>query len=82
MRSLFAIAPPGLWFFDVSASGVAQLNYLDEANDRVTTFRELPKGTQIANGDTCLSLAPDRRWILYTQVDQLASNLMLVEGFR
>jgi len=79
--SLFAIAPPGLWFFDVPASGVARLKYLDQASGRVTTFRDLPKGSQIDVDSTSLSLSPDGRWILYTQVDQSASNLMLLEGF-
>jgi hypothetical protein len=29
-----------------------------------------------------LAVSPDRRWILYSQVEQAGSDLMLVEHFR
>ena len=29
-----------------------------------------------------LSVSPDERWVLYSQVDQQGSDLMLVENFR
>jgi hypothetical protein len=29
-----------------------------------------------------LTVSPDRRWILYAQLDQAGSDLMLVENFR
>jgi len=29
-----------------------------------------------------LSVSPDRRWVLYTQVSQGGTDLMLVENFR
>jgi Tol biopolymer transport system component len=33
-------------------------------------------------GESALSVSPDGRWILYTQVDQAGSDLILVDNFR
>jgi len=40
-----------------------------------------PQGVGDDVGDQALP-SPDRRWMLYTQVDQEGSDLMLVENFR
>jgi len=80
--SLFAVAEPGLWFFDLGTPGVPTLKVLDKASLRAAQFRDLPKGVEIDRDNTALSISPDRRWIIYTQIDQAGSNLMLVENIR
>jgi hypothetical protein len=34
------------------------------------------------NGGPAISVSHDGRWIIYTQLDQSGSNLVLVENFR
>lgn len=53
------------------------LRFLDFATGRTKTVAEL--GTQPCG---TFSISPDRRWALYSQVNQSGSDLMLVENFR
>ena len=76
----FAVAKPGIWFVDIGSSGSARLSFLEEATLRATPFHEFSKGLEIDTFSTGLSVSPDRRWILYTQLELAGSNLMLVEN--
>jgi hypothetical protein len=49
---------------------------------RTTTLREFPRGTSLDSGSSAITVSPDERWILYTQLDQAGSNLVMVENFR
>ena len=49
---------------------------------RTTTLYEFPRGTNLDTLNSAISVSPDERWILYTQIDQAGSNLLLVENFR
>jgi Tol biopolymer transport system component/predicted Ser/Thr protein kinase len=49
------------------------------ATGRLARVAELAKGKDYSLG---LSVSPDDKWILYTQLDRVDSDLMLVENFR
>ena len=60
-------ARPVVEFFSFAAGDVSQVAIIDRpVHPRVWGF----------------SVSPDRRWILYTQIDQSSSDIMLMEKFR
>jgi Tol biopolymer transport system component len=81
-KSLWALTGKGICFFDLSGSTGISLKFYDFATGNVTLLREFSKDTTVNTADTAITVSPDGRWILYTQVDQSGSNLMLVENFR
>jgi len=81
-RSMWALTGQGICFFDVSSSTGVSLQFHNFATGKETLLRKLPKDARIETGETELTVPSDGRWILYTQVDRLSSNLVLVENFR
>jgi Tol biopolymer transport system component len=81
-QSIWAVARDGICFFDWKDAVHPLIQFYNFRNRRSTTVYEFPRGTNVGTGDTAISVSPDGRWILYTQVDQVGSNLVLVENFR
>src|SRR5205085_11957887 len=68
----FAVTRGGIYF----VTG-RELRYLSLATGKSKSI--LTIGKPMSNG---LSVSPDERWLLYSQLDQTGSDLMLVENFR
>ena len=58
------------------SSAEPSIDFFEFASARVTKRIPLP-----GNRLTGLALAPDETWLAYAQIDQSASDLMLIEGF-
>jgi Tol biopolymer transport system component len=71
----YAVTNDGVYFMKPSG-GTAVLQFLDLTTRRVTSIATTEKP---ASG---LTVSPDRRWALFSQMDQQGSDLMLVENFR
>ncbi|MBK5294053.1 MAG: PD40 domain-containing protein [Acidobacteriia bacterium] len=56
------------------------LHRLDLATLRDTVIKPLPERT--SGGTSNMTVSPDGRWMVFVRVDQVISDLMLVEGFR
>ena len=70
--SQFAVSRGGIYFLLWP-----QLQYFDFSTGETKTILTLQKRPSLG-----LSVSPDNRWLLFTQVDQGGSDLMLVENFR
>jgi Tol biopolymer transport system component len=77
VQRAFSLVSGGIYFIPASgADGKSSLQFLSFATGKVKTIA--PISGSPGEG---LSVSPDGRFILYTQVDE-ASDLMLVENFR
>jgi serine/threonine protein kinase len=78
--SWWRVAPDGIYFVDGSTTP-ATVRFLDFATERVKTVTLMDLGYLVGR-PTTLDLSPDWQWILFTRVDQVESDIMLVENFR
>ena len=81
-QNRWALTGQGVCFIDLSGSAGTALRFYNFATGKVTLLREFPRDTHVDPGSTALTVSPDARWILYTQIDQSSSDLVLVEDFR
>ena len=79
----FAIVPGGIYFMQAPKEGdrdpSASIRFLNLADGRVEIIARLPStDLRMTQG---LGVSPDGQTILYTQADDISSDLMLIEGF-
>jgi Tol biopolymer transport system component len=72
---LWILSPGGIYF--VPAEAPRSLRYYDFASKQIRPFFEVDN-----NFDSGLSVSPDGRWILYSQLGDTSGDIMLVDHFR
>jgi Tol biopolymer transport system component/DNA-binding winged helix-turn-helix (wHTH) protein len=84
----WALTSTGIFFIDRNASrgGIvarnsspAEIDFFEFASAKVT--RRIPIGKVPVRWGG-LAISPDGQWLIYSQIDETGSDLMLVEGFR
>jgi len=73
------VAPGGIYFIDGSTTP-AVVKFFDMATERVKTITTLDLG--YSHPALGFDVSPDGQWILFKRVDQVASDIMVVENFR
>ena len=76
--ALWTVVPQGIYF--VPADAPRSICYFDFDTKHVRRIMDVDGDLNSRNGG--LSVSPDGRWILYSQVDDVSSDVMLVEHFR
>ncbi len=71
------IAKDGIYFYDAKTKAIEFFSFATRELAKVAVPEIKPPRI-----DPGLSVSPDGRWILYAQVDQVDSDIMLVENFR
>ena len=74
----FAVVKEGIYFIPrPDSAGRYSIQFFNFATKRIRSITTIE--SPVAD---YLSVSPDGRWILYSQIDQSGSDLMLVENFR
>jgi Tol biopolymer transport system component len=74
----FVPTSTGVYFFSSESDGqLSNLQFLDFKTGRIKIIAHIPKPVQ-----TGLTISPDGRTLLYSQIDQDGSEIMLAENFR
>jgi Tol biopolymer transport system component len=78
----WALTGDGICLIDKRSPGAA-IKFYDFDTHQLTTLREFGRDVLFdPSTSTAIAVSPDGRWILYTQVDQSGSDLMLVDNYR
>ena len=75
----WTVADQRLYFMDVEAKPQT-INRLDLGTGTTSRIGEIAK--ELSEGACGLSVSPDGEWIIYPQLDEQTSRIMLVENFR
>jgi Tol biopolymer transport system component len=76
----WAVTEQGIYFASAEKPEQPQLEFYSFATGQVTTVAVLEKG--IYRGMSGLAVSPDGRWLTWSQIDQVISDIMLLENFR
>jgi Tol biopolymer transport system component/serine/threonine protein kinase len=80
-QGLWTLTREGIYFLDGSAANPT-LKFYSFGTRQSETFKEFPKNTQFDTVSSEFSISPDGESILYTQLDQASTDLMLMENYR
>jgi len=75
----WAVVEDGLYFINPEPKDGIAMEFFDFATRKV---RQVGKLGKVSINTNCIAVSPDRRQILYVQIDHSGGDIMLVENFR
>jgi Tol biopolymer transport system component/DNA-binding winged helix-turn-helix (wHTH) protein len=76
---LWAVVEKGIYVATANTPSQPVIEFFSLATGKVTHVATLDK--PISRSDPGITVSPDRRWLLFAQMDQSGSDIMLVENF-
>jgi hypothetical protein len=77
----WAVSEDGVYFADEAGpAGTRGLYFCEFATHRIRQVSKIEK--TLAVSDSGLALSPDRQRLLYTQVDQSGSDILMLDHYR
>jgi serine/threonine protein kinase/WD40 repeat protein len=73
----FVVVEGGVYFLSGQEQENVSLKFFDFATGKTKLLVQTARPSNMG-----LAISPDKRWILFTQIDHLGSDLMLVDNFR
>jgi Tol biopolymer transport system component len=73
----WGLTSDGIYFYNARTRAIELFSFATGRMSKVAAPEKDPNP-----GNPGLAVSPDGRWILYTQIDTLSSDIMLVENFR
>jgi Tol biopolymer transport system component len=74
------VVADGIYFATAEVPSRPVIEFFSFATGQVTQIAQLEK--PIFTTDQGLTVSPDQRWLVYVQIDQSGTDIMLVENFR
>jgi Tol biopolymer transport system component len=81
-QSFWALTHDGIYFCVINNALGPVLKFYSFATRQVAIARQFSRDTKFSQGSTAFSVSPDGQWIIYEQLDQASSDLMLMENYR
>jgi Tol biopolymer transport system component/DNA-binding winged helix-turn-helix (wHTH) protein len=76
---LWTVTEKGIYFATANMPAQPVIEFFNFATRKITPVATLDK--PISRSDPGIAISPDRRWLLFAQMDQSGSDVMLVENF-
>jgi hypothetical protein len=77
---LWTVVENGIYFATANAPFQPLIEFFRFADGKVTPVAVL--GKPLTRSDPGLAVSPDRKWLLFTEMDQSGSDIMLAQNFR
>ena len=75
-----AIVDSGIYFVPATTAAGSSIQFLDLTTNKIVAVASFEKALNLGEAGG-LAVSPDRKWLLYTRVDEAGSELMMVEKF-